>query len=238
MRIVICDDDIIFAKKLYEGIVRVCDELGEKGVQVLSFSCGEDFFNYYEQEKRIDIILLDIMMKNVNGIEVAKAIRLGDANMEIIFLTSLKNYVFEGYNLRATNYLLKPINYLVLKKEIEKAIENIKRIQNAYFVEKNDLGVFKIYADDIRFIETYMRNTKIHLKDESVLSYKSMKKHMQELEQNDFYRIHESYIVNMKYIKKVVGYEVVLTDETVLPMGKSRKKQFMESLNYFLGKYI
>lgn len=238
MKIVLCDDDDErFLKQLGENIKIICDELNEN-LSIVNFASGDEFLKYYEIEKNIDIIFLDILMDGINGIQVAKEIRNKDNKMQIFFLTSIKNYVFEGYNLRAVNYLLKPISYNNLKKEISKAINNIRTYTDKYIVERNDSGVYKVYIDDILFVETFLRNTQIHTCQEKVLSYKSMKKHYEIFEPEDFFRIHESYIVNLAYITKVKGYEVNLTNGMRLPVSKNRKKAFMERLAIYYGKLV
>lgn len=239
MKIVLCDDDRLFLDELCKNVERICEDLKEKPVTLIPFYSGEEFLKFYEGTKDIDIILLDILMKDINGVEVARKIRNTDLNMQILFLTSIKNYVFEGYSLNAVNYLLKPIKYNILKNEMKKAIENVNNLPRAYFVEKNDNGVYKIYISEIIYIETYMRNTQIHINNnEVILSYKSMKAHLAQLENADFYMIHESFIVNLRYIRKVVGYDVILLDGKTLPVSKSRKKAFMERMSRYYGKMV
>ena len=238
MKIVLCDDDRNFVDLMFNYVERICVELDEKLVTVIPFCSGEDFLQYFKEIRNIDIIILDILMKGINGIEVARKIRDTDPNIQILFLTSIKNYVFEGYNLNAVNYLLKPIRYNILKNELRKAIGNVHNLPDLYFVEKNDNGVFKIYIDEIVYIETYMRKTRIHTQNDVIISYKSMKVHMAQLGNADFYMIHESFIVNLRYIKKVVEYDVVLLDGEILPVSKNRKKAFMQKMSIYYGKMV
>lgn len=235
MNIAICDDNIEFLNKIYNDLNSIVSDIKDEKIEILTFSSGEEFLAHYQVNKNIDIIFLDILMKNVNGMEVAKRIRKRDSKMIIFFLTSIKHYAIEGYNVNASGYLLKPVEHNKLKRELLKAIDKIKRDRNQFIIEKNDSGLYKIYFDEIVYIETSSRNTVIHLLNEDIVSYKSMKKHLEVLGKNHFFRIHEAYIVNLKYIKKVLGYDIELSNGTVLNVSKKRKKDFMSRLSSYYG---
>lgn len=237
MKIILCDDnpEVINTMQIHLNKYKV--EKGEDDIMVIPFSCGEDFLDYYAKVKNIDIVFLDILMKDINGIQVAERIREEDKNMHIFFLTSIKSYVFEGYKVRATNYLIKPVNYNKLRRELDNAINILKERNNNYILEKNDRGVFKIYLEDIIYVETYQRNTMIHTTSGDILSYKNMKRHVLSLGDN-FFRVHESYIANLKYIKSIVKMDVELLSGVSLIVSKSRRKELMEKLTIYYGKQI
>lgn len=104
-------------------------------------------------------------------------------------------------------------------------------------LKKNDSGFFKIYFDEILCIETYNRNTLVHTLNEDILSYKNMKQHMARLN-SSFIRCHNSYIVNMAYIKSYRGNEIYLTNSKVVWVSKSRRKEFLKSLSDYYENYL
>ncbi|MBD7910632.1 MULTISPECIES: LytTR family DNA-binding domain-containing protein [Clostridium] len=107
-----------------------------------------------------------------------------------------------------------------------------------YIVDKTDKGIYKIYLEDIIYIETYKRNTLIHTKKENILSYKTMKYHLKILN-NSFYRCHESYIVNFKYISKIIKLDITLKNNEILPLSKNRKIGFLEALlNFYRSQLL
>ena len=106
-----------------------------------------------------------------------------------------------------------------------------------FIIEKNDSGFFKIYFDEILCIETYNRNTLVHTLNEDILSYKNMKQHMARLN-SSFVRCHNSYIVNMAYIKSYRGNEIYLTNNKVVWVSKSRRKEFLKSLSDYYDNYL
>lgn len=237
MKLGLCDDDINFLRNLKDTLYSVFRDLNRE-ITIFTFSSGELFLNYYQEVKDFNIIFLDIKMKGINGLQVAEKVRETDSNMQIFFLTSFKNYVFKGYTVKAVNYLLKPITYNKLKFELENALINIKEINDRYIVEKNDIGVFKIYFDEIIYIETYQRNTIIHTCKSDILSYKNMKQHLFILKEYNFYRIHESYIINLAYIKSIKKFDIELSSNIILKISKYRKKMFLESLSKYYGTII
>ncbi|MGB8454691.1 MAG: LytTR family DNA-binding domain-containing protein [Anaerocolumna sp.] len=236
MNIVLCDDDVKFLNKLKECISKILEEKQEN-FNIMTFLSGEEFLKYYEKMIDIDIVFLDIMMKDITGIQVARRIREQDSCMQIYFITSISSYVLEGYDVRAANYLIKPVKYYKLCRELNKTIELIHNKNKKFILEKNDLGIFKIKLEEISYIETYERNTLIHTSATNILSYKNMKKHT-ELLGEDFCRIHESYIVNLSYIKSLFKMNVELENGEVLPVSKHRKKNIIEQISIYYGNLI
>ncbi|WP_286184103.1 response regulator [Clostridium sp. CCUG 7971] len=102
--------------------------------------------------KDIDILLLDIQMGQINGMDTARKIREVDNKMEIIFITSLIDYVQEGYEVRAYRYLLKPIELEELKQHVLTCINEIEN-KNNHIIIKNKSNTYKIYSDEIKYVE-------------------------------------------------------------------------------------
>lgn len=149
-----------------------------------------------------------------------------------MFLTSITKYALKGYEINAARYLVKPITIFQLKSILPKMIIEIEA-DNGYYIEQNDDGIYKIYFSDIKYIETYGRNTLVHIKDYDVLSYKSMKMHMSNLN-NQFIRCHAAIIVNLKYVAQMGKTDLILTTGESIPLSKNRKREFKEAfLNYY-----
>ena len=170
-------------------------------IVILEFLSGDQLISYYNIRQDIDIVFLDIIMDGCNGVEVAEKIRNKDKKINIIFLTSVDQYVYEGYRLKANDYIIKSSSYRRVRETFERIMNDIVDYEKHFILEKNDGGLFKIYYQEIVYIETYGRKTRIITNSGSIVSYKTMKQHMEELD-NSFYRCHESFIVNMLYIKK------------------------------------
>ena len=125
-RIVICEDEISQREKLKEYIQKIFDDNKEK-VEITEFESAEDLLSDNIVLKEVDIFILDIKLNGLSGMDLAKLIRKEDDRSEIIFVTSLVEYIQEGYTVRAYRYLLKPIEYEELKKHLLNCISDIKR---------------------------------------------------------------------------------------------------------------
>lgn len=233
--IVICDDEQAFINRMKEYIKRFSEETKEE-FSVREFTSGQALLNIYNGG--FQIIFLDIKMPGLDGIETAKRIRQMDSNVIIIFLTSIIKYVLAGYNVNASNYLLKPLDYRKFKVEMEKAVTKILSSKKGYITVKNDRGFFKIYLSTLKYIETYQRNTMIHTTREDIISYKKMQEHEKALEGYPFVRCHTSYIVNLQYIDNIIGNDLTLSTGEIIPISKQKKKDLMQNLAEYLGSEL
>lgn len=233
--IVICDDEQAFINRMKDYIRRFSEETKEE-FSVREFTSGQALLNIYNGG--FQIIFLDIKMPGLDGIETAKRIRQMDSNVIIIFLTSIIKYVLAGYNVNASNYLLKPLDYRKFKVEMEKAVTKILSSKKGYITVKNDRGFFKIYLSTLKYIETYQRNTMIHTTREDIISYKKMQEHEKALEGYPFVRCHTSYIVNLQYIDNIIGNDLTLSTGEIIPISKQKKKDLMQNLAEYLGSEL
>lgn len=204
----ICDGDTAVRVMLSKFIRQYREETG-LGVQVLSYDDGEKLLRHYPFE--MDLIFLEIPFARMNGIEIARRIRLVDPKVGIVFLTSILNCVLEAYEVRADNYLIKPLRYGRFLKEVELA--RARQGENRFFMENNANGIYKIYTKSIRYIETENRNTRIHTETDSILSYKPLKEHEENLFEPHFIRCHTGYIVNLLFFEKLESGDIVLQSQ-------------------------
>ena len=136
-RIVICEDEISQREKMKEYIQKIFDDNKEK-VEITEFESAEDLLSDNIVLKEVDIFILDIKMNGLSGMDLAKMIRKEDDRSEIIFVTSLVEYIQEGYTVRAYRYLLKPIEYEELRKHLLNCISDIKRKKGNFVIENRD----------------------------------------------------------------------------------------------------
>ena len=207
-------------------------------VSIVTFTDAEKAIQYVEAFRDVDIVFMDIMMEKNNGYDVAKQIIKLDARIKIIFLSATAAYAVKGYDIKATRYLLKPLKVHRLQVVLQQIVEEIRRQENNYVIEKNDQGIHKIFIDEIIYIETIDRHTMIHTDYGNILSYKSMKEHEKRLGWGRFFRCHSSYIVNMDYIKTYSGYEIYLLGNEKIWVSKNRRKDFLHTLTRFYGQML
>lgn len=236
MNVAICDDEVEFMDDLQTKLIQYSNEK-DMHFHIFRFESGNKFMNYYMTHKDFDIIFLDIKMPEMNGIELAQTLRSRGDKVSIIFLTSLIQYALDGYRVCALRYLLKPLSYRKLCRELNDVFNEIENTINDFFIVKNDNGVYKIYMKNILYIETYERNTLIHLKDKKVLSYKSLKYYEEYLDKR-FFRCHSGYLVNMSEINVVEKFQIYISNGDLIPLSKNRKRDFSQKMANYYGELI
>lgn len=217
-RIAICDDEqnqieyitsIVASWSAHEG----------HGCEIRTFASAEAFLFEYEEDKAYDILLLDVEMKNMNGIELAKRIRKDNNRAEIIFITSHFEFVGEGYEVDALHYLIKPISAEKLTQVLTKAAEKLS-VEPPSVVISCEGETVKLYEADILYVESFLHYIVIHTKDKE---YK-IKENMSVFENrvsDYFYRIHRSYLVSLKYITRISRTSVSIGN-TELPLSRGK----------------
>ena len=221
----ICDGDTAVRVMLSDYIKRYKSETG-LSVQVLSYDSGEKLLRRYPFE--MDLIFLEIPFAKINGIEIARRIREADNHVSIVFLTTVLNHVLEAYEVRADNYLIKPLRYSRFLKEVEQA--RARHGQNRFFIEDNSSGIYKIYTKSICYIETQEHNTRIHTETDSILSHKRMKEHEQALFEPYFIRTHTGFIVNLLFFEKLAQNEIILLSGQRIPVSRHRRAEVLSRI--------
>ncbi|WP_250675973.1 LytTR family DNA-binding domain-containing protein [Paraclostridium ghonii] len=233
-RIVICEDDDSQRITLYNSIRNIFEEISNK-VEIFEFQSGEELIN--SEIEDIDIFFLDIQMDKLTGMDVAKKIREQNDSSEIIFTTSLIEYVQEGYTVRAYRYLLKPIEEADLKEHILNCISDIiRKRENFMIVEENGIK-HKVSIKKITYIEIIKKDITIHTLDRDYNVKNRIKNLEKELSMHNFFRCHKSYLINMEHID-FIGKDSVMIKNTQIPVSKHRMSNLKTKLTNMLGAVI
>lgn len=172
----------------------------------------------------IHLLFVDINMPDINGLELVKSLK---EKPMIIFTTAYKKFAFEGFELNALDYLLKPIDFNRFSKAIEKAVEYHRYKQSSVEEQSKSLFVYseyrlvKVLIDDIEYIESLDDYIKIHFTvDKPLLTLMTLKNVLEKLPAEKFKRIHRSYIVSVSKIKSIQNKKVKLS-HIELPISNS-----------------
>ncbi|HEY8955401.1 LytTR family DNA-binding domain-containing protein [Chitinophaga sp.] len=177
----------------------------------------------YLRHSRVDLIFLDINMPDINGLDLARG--LASCPM-IIFTTAYKQYAFDGFELDAIDYLLKPIPFQRFEKAVQKAQQHCRQqllpAATESMVVHSSYHMVKIPLHEIIYIESLEDYIRIHLTRQApVLTLMTLKKMQEKLPASRFRRIHRSYIVAVDKVKSVVNRKVRLSSSTELPVSDS-----------------
>ncbi|HBH4207011.1 TPA: LytR/AlgR family response regulator transcription factor, partial [Clostridioides difficile] len=209
-RIVICEDDITQIAFLRECILKSLEGISSQ-IELFEFNSGEELLE--TNLEGIDIFFLDIKMLQLTGMDVAKIIRETNDTSEIIFITSIVDYIQEGYKVRAYRYLLKPIDFGDLNESILSCMSDIIKKRENFMLIENKGIINKILINSIMYIEVRKKVLTIHTKNDTYYTKNSMDKIELELEKYNFFRCHKSYLINLEYIQFICKNTVVINDE-------------------------
>lgn len=183
------------------------------------FGSAEGFLFEYEGNKTYDILLLDVEMKGITGIELAKKIRRDNSRSEIIFITSHFEFIGEGYEVDALHYLIKPISEDKLMRVLDKAADKLSAEPPFVLISCEGVTI-KLYERDILYVEAFLHYIVIHTKDKEYRIKENISAFEEKLS-GDFYRIHRSYVVSLKHITKISRRSVNIGD-TELPLSRGK----------------
>lgn len=234
LKVVICEDDFEFRDTLKKYLEIILKDITNQ-FEIIVFNCGEDLIENYPED--IDIFFLDIGMKKLTGMDVARKIRKVDSNSEIIFTTGVREYIQDGYEVRAYRYLLKPIKFEYLKEHVNTCIKDIIKKNENNIVIQNKGEIYKIKIDEITFIEVRNKDITIHTINQNYNTKTNMKSIEKELNKYNFYRCHKSFLINMKYVDHI-QQNIVCVNSTEIPISRHRAKKFKMKLLSVLGDII
>jgi len=180
----------------------------------------------------VEILFLDISMPGLTGFQFLRSMQNPPG---VIFTTAFREYALEGFDANAIDYLLKPIAFerflLAVNKAwkfLRSAADAISASPNAdFFFVKADGGLVKIFFDEIQFIEALKEYVKIVTRDKSVITYHTISGLEEKLPTGRFYRVHRSYIVNIKAITSIEGFTVKI-DKHELPISRNERDSFVQ----------
>lgn len=232
---IICEDEPLAQKQMVSYVEN------HDGLELLKiFSNGLDALRYLENNS-VDLVFFDIQMPQLNGMELAKMARKMDLKFKLIFTTAYSEYAVESYKVNADDYLMKPFAKKVFDASVDKIIEDLGtqivdkaeiEWENDFIFVKSNYQVRKICFKDILYFEGLKDYIQIFLKGEKhpVLILTSFKKVMERLPENEFMRIHRSYIVNLNAVEKVEKNRIIF-NEVYIPISEANKEKFFLFLN-------
>lgn len=237
-RISVCDDNSGELEKICSIINDYTDE-NNINVKVKTFSSGSELLEYEDGGRYSDIYILDIIMPDMNGIQLGKAIREKNSEAFIIFLTTSKDYALESYSVKAFSYLIKPAERENVTAELADCFSRISKPPKRFVLKCAD-GTISVSAEDIVYIEYYNHRMIYRLAGgktvESVYFRETFDSMIVDYIKNgSFIKSSASYLVNMRHIKTVNTAGFIMSDGTVLTVtrkyAEARKKYIDYELN-------
>lgn len=228
VRFAVCDDE----KAQLDLVTDKIREYYPDECEIIKYEDGEILLAD-TRTKHFDVLFLDIVMPNMDGMELAAKIREENKNVMIVFVTNREELAHKGYLCRAFRFVRKS----KLDQELSETVESLKKhfgLEREYLKLKTPDGEIIKAIKDIKFFEVKGHNvTMISSTEERV--YGTMKEYENKLSQNGFIRIHKSFLVNFRFISAIHKFDVKLIDGSVLPLSRNRVNETKKKLREFMN---
>lgn len=221
LEIIICDDEKTYRNDLKKIL---CTELDLSGAEyrISEFSSGEALLAGLENSS-LQILFLDIEMNTLNGIETAQRLREQKNRAQIIFVTSHPDFVFQGYEVRALNYILKPYAPEKIRSVLHAALKELDASAEKYFIVEQRSGSVRVPLKDIKYFYSEKRLIHLVTRQETYTFYDKLNDLESRLS-DAFVRIHNRYLIHLKYLERIDAACAVVDGEA-LPVSRSCKAE-------------
>ena len=200
--------------------------------QISVFSDGADILENYTPI--YDVILLDIEMPKVNGMDAAEQIREMDESVVLMFITNMASYAIRGYGVGALDFVMKPINYYTFSMKITRALKRVKQKEQKTILLTLPDGIKKLELNTIYFIEVQNRMLYYHTAEGDYIVRGTMQAAEKTMAEYPFAKCNHWYLVNLMQVKEVRG-NVVTVGNFELEISRRNKSTFLKALTRYMG---
>ena len=226
MRIAICDDEQA-QQLLVEKYLLEWGEEHQISIMTSLFPNGESFLFSWEEDKEYELLIFDIEMGKMNGMELAGEIRKLDEEIPILFITGYDSYMAQGYEVSALHYLLKPVNKEKLFAVLDRLQRNrVKTEIEEKFLFQTEEGTLSLPLSKIWYVEASAHQCVLYTQEQEYV----LKQAISAVEKlfsgkKEIIRCHRSYLVNLQHISAIVKNEIILDNKNRLPVSRNLSKE-------------
>lgn len=223
----VCDDEPYMLDQLSAQVEGCLVQLGCRDFRISRFSSGRDLL---EAGGRFDLIFLDIQMAPPDGMETAEALRRRGDGCLLVFLTVLRERVFDAFEVRAFDYLVKPADPARVRRTLERALEDLERRRARTLLIQRGTAREVVPLDEIAYCEVMGRKVYLHLEGGGVVDYYDKLTDLERRLGSGFFRCHRSYLVNLDHVRGCGGGLVTLSSGGAVPVSRLREGELTQAL--------
>lgn len=231
MKIAIVDDDAQLREEFRQYILKYF-EGREQLCHIDMFADGDEILEKYQAN--YDLIFLDIQMERLDGMRTAERIRELDHDVYLIFITNLANYAIKGYSVNALDFVLKPVNYLMLRQLLQRVERMLDSRAKKYITLPTDKGLTRLDVSRIYYVETENHAVCVVTDRGTWRLRESLRSMESVLAGYDFFRCNSCYLINLAHVEQVNGSSAWVAGHE-LTISRPRYKAFMSALTKYLG---
>jgi len=223
--VAIVDDEIGVCGQLESFIVQYAKEKRHE-IEVDVFYSGEEILKLLDQNKIYDLILLDIELGSLNGVDVGKHIRekISDYTTQIAYISGKTHYAMKLFQISPIDFLEKPLTYAQVHLLMEK-LEKITKVYSDVFSYKYGRDLFQVKIKDILYFKSNDRKVQIFLTERTDEFYAKLDDVHQQLHNHKFLCVHRSYIVNCDWVRSFQYPSLIMCDGTEIPIAQSKRSE-------------
>ena len=206
------------------------DYMGENSplpFSVCSFPSGRALL---ESGGCFDVIFLDIQMEHPDGMETAKLLRRREERSLLVFVTVLKECVFDAFQVEAFDYLVKPLDSACFRRTMDRALRALEQRAAKDIVIQRGAGCEVVPLSDVVYCEVLGRKIYIHKQDGAVIDYYDRLENLERRMDGRFFKCHRSYLVNLAYVRGCRSGRVILPQGEVIPVSRLRERDLTQAL--------
>ena len=226
LSIAVCDDEVIECCNMAKRIKDILEEMKIPCI-IRQFQSGGELLQALES---FDIIFLDIIMRELDGMKTAQIFREKAFDKILIFVSSSREYVFDAYDVEAFQYLLKPVDNRKLKRVLQKAVLKTEKCSREFIIVSRERQKKKLFLDDIYYLEIKGRVVDVHGTEGIFTYYEQIGELENKLRDKGFFRCHKSYLINLKYVDVYNRQEVILENGEGIVIAKRRYDEFCQEV--------
>lgn len=227
LEIAICDDEPVMRKELSGYLSKYITLRQDKAYRISGFESGSQLL---ESGQEFDLIFLDIQMEGLDGIETARRLRQRGSRGRIVFVTILKECVFEAFEVEASGYLIKPLDAEQFRRTMDRVFGNIgTKPKERLLIQRGNQSQIVLLSECV-YCEVQGRKIYIHQENGEVTDYYDRLENLKNLVDGRFFQCHRSYLVNLDYVRGCEAGQVLLPRGETIPVSRLREREFTQAL--------
>ncbi len=227
IKFAICDDEPFMVREISGRLAKYMEERQLPSYSIYSFSNGRSLL---ESGRDFDLIFLDIQMEQPDGMETAKRLRQQDGHSLLVFVTVLKEYVFDAFEVEAYDYLVKPLDSGHFRRTMDRAVRTLEQRSKKSILVRRGISCEVVPLAQIVYCEVQNRKIYIHQLDGKIVDYYEKLDAFEQCVDGRFFKCHRSYLVNLDYVRGIHAGQVILPQDDKIPVSRLRERDLTQAL--------